>query len=64
VEWTVLGPSRPHNEIVNGTLGIMPPVAPPTVEGESPVNEVLLDFTKGILAYLNIKGGEDVACAS
>jgi hypothetical protein len=60
VEWTALGPSRPRDEVVNGTLGVMPPAGPPAAEGESPVNEVVFDFAKGILAYLNIKAAEEL----
>jgi hypothetical protein len=59
VEWTSAGPSRPQNEIVNGTLGVMPPVTPPIGDVGSPVNEVLLEFAKGILAYLSIKANEE-----
>ena len=59
VEWTSAGPSRPQNEIVNGTLGVMPPATPPVGDVGSPVNEILLEFAKGILAYLNIKTGEE-----
>lgn len=61
VEWTILGPSRPRDEIVNGTLGVMPPAGPREGEGESHVNEVLLDFAKGTLAYLNIIRADEVA---
>jgi len=57
VEWTSTGPSRPPNEIVNGTLGVMPPATSPVGEAGSPVNEILLEFAKGILAYLGIKTG-------
>jgi hypothetical protein len=59
VEWTELGPNRPQNEIINGTLGIMPPTSPATEAGDSAVNETMLDFAKGILAYLGIVRTQD-----
>lgn len=59
VEWTELGPNRPQNEIINGTLGIMPPTSPATEAGDSAVNETMLDFAKGILAYLGIVRAQD-----
>jgi len=59
VEWTELGPNRPQNEIINGTLGIIPPSSPATEAGDSAVNETMLDFAKGILVYLGIVGTQD-----
>jgi hypothetical protein len=54
VDWTDLGPNRPQTENVNGTLGVMPPTISVTEGSDSIVNETLLDFVKGNLAYLNI----------
>ena len=64
VDRTAVAPSRPHNEVVNGTIGVMPPIGPPAAEGKSPVNEVLLVFATGILAYLNVKSVDEVTRAS
>lgn len=63
VEWTDLGPDRPRSEDINGALGVMPPVAPATT-GDSPVNETLLEFVKGTLAYLDIVDGTRERLAS
>ncbi len=54
VEWTAVGPSRPPDEIVNGTIGVIPPATLPGVDEGTGVNEALLEFIKGILAYLNL----------
>ena len=59
VEWTEMGPNRPQNENINGTLGVLPPSSPATEAGNSVVNETLLDFAKGTLAYLGIVGTQD-----
>ena len=52
--WSELGPNRPQDENINGTLGVIPPSSPAAETGDSAVNETLLDFAKGILAYLGI----------
>jgi hypothetical protein len=54
VGWTAAGPDRPHDENVNGKLGVMPPTLGPAEENDSKVNETLLEFAKGTLAYLNL----------
>ena len=54
VVWSELGPNRPQDENINGTLGVIPPSSPAAETGDSAVNETLLDFAKGILAYLGI----------
>jgi hypothetical protein len=42
----------------------MPPIAPSTAAGDSPVNETLLEFVKGTLAYLDIVDGTTERLAS
>lgn len=64
VEWTDVGPDRPRSEDINGALGVMPPVAPAMAAGDSPVNETLLEFVKGTLAYLDIVDGTKQRLAS
>lgn len=64
VEWTALGPSRPKGEVVNGTLGVMPPSTPNTGECSAQANEVILDFMIGLLSYLNIVMNHDLASKS
>jgi hypothetical protein len=59
VEWAELGPNRPQNENINGTLGIIPPSSPAAEGSDSAVNETMLDFAKGILAYLGIVGTQE-----
>jgi hypothetical protein len=54
VEWTELGANRPQNENINGTLGIIPPSSPAAEGSDSTVNETILEFAKGTLAYLGM----------
>jgi hypothetical protein len=50
VEWNALGPNRPPDESVNGTLGVLPPPTPGAPATK--INDTLLDFAGGLLAYL------------
>jgi hypothetical protein len=59
VEWTELGANRPQNENINGTLGIIPPSSPAAEGSDSTVNETILEFAKGTLAYLGIVGTQE-----
>jgi hypothetical protein len=53
VEWTTMGPNRPLAENINGTLGVLPPTLH-AERADLSVNETLLEFVKGTLAYLNV----------
>ena len=61
IEWTSQGPSRPRNEVINGTLGILPPTANPGAPQGRLLNETALEFTKGLLAYLGIHAESKLA---
>lgn len=56
VEWTETGPNRPQNESINGTLGIIPPSSAAADSTESTVNGTMLEFARGIVAYLGLAG--------
>ena len=57
VTWSPDGPNRPRDEVILGTLSIMPPepaASEPRREGIEP-QPVTLEFVRGLMSYLDIR---------
>jgi hypothetical protein len=65
VEWSQTGPSRPRTEVIDGTLGMLPPHNPgEDYRGASRTTDQCRRFVRGVLLYLGLieaESGRNVA---